>query len=265
MRTYLTLLLFTILSGIATSGICVSSDFEIIKKRVLESLTESPVNDESVENLVNSLQANGTWPGIDYQDVSREGFQHSRHSANLVTLARAYNSRFSKFHKNRKIKNALELALKNWVDHDYICDNWWNNQIGTPNDLVHVMLLVGDQISEDLVEKAQPIIGRAHIDAPGARPGGDRIKIAGIQAKNMLFIGDRETFDKVIEVIENEIKYVEWIGSNYGYTYRLHTGGFANRGAGGRNPVRQQFSSPDRWRKQYPFLRIVFWNETSWF
>lgn len=234
MRTYLTLLLFTILSGITTSGICVSSDFEIIKKRVLESLTESPVNDESVENLVNSLQANGTWPGIDYQDVSREGFQHSRHSANLVTLARAYNSRLSKFHKNRKVKNALELALKNWVDHDYICDNWWNNQIGTPNDLVHVMLLVGDQISEDLVEKAQPIIGRAHIDAPGARPGGDRIKIAGIQAKNMLFIGDRETFDKVIEVIENEIKYVEWIGSNYGYTYRLHTGGFANRGAGGR-------------------------------
>ncbi|MGC9353642.1 MAG: polysaccharide lyase family 8 super-sandwich domain-containing protein, partial [Mariniphaga sp.] len=100
--------------------------------------------------------------------------------------------------------------------------------------LVHVMLLVGDELPKDLVEKAQPIIGRAHIDAPGARPGGDRIKIAGIQAKNMLFTGDRETFDKVIEVIENEIKYVEWIGRKYGYTYRIHVGGFANRSAGGR-------------------------------
>jgi chondroitin AC lyase len=192
------------------------------------------VNDEAIENLVSSLQEDGTWPGIDYKDVSREGFQHSRHSANMVTLARAFNSKSSKFHKSKKVKNAVERALKNWVDNDYICDNWWHNQIGTPNNLVHVMLLIGDELPKDLVEKAQPIIGRAHIDAPGARPGGDRIKIAGIQAKNMLFTGDRETFDKVIEVIENEIKYVEWIGRKYGYTYRLHQAGFSNRTAGGR-------------------------------
>ena len=229
-----TLILTFLLFGLLCSVFAAPSDVEIIKKRVLESLIEYPVNDAAIENLVSSLQEDGTWPGIDYEDVSREGFQHSRHSANMVILARAYNSKSSKFHKSKKVKKAVELALKNWVDNDYICDNWWHNQIGTPNNLVHVMLLIGDELPKDLVEKAQPIIGRAHIDAPGARPGGDRIKIAGIQAKNMLFIGDRETFDKVIEVIENEIKYVEWIGREYGYTYRVHSSGFANRSAGGR-------------------------------
>lgn len=229
-----TLILSFLLFGLLHSAFAAPSDFDVIKKRVLESLTASPVNDATVESLVNTIQQNGTWPGIDYEDVSREGFQHSRHSANMVTLARAYNSKSSKFRKSKKVKNAIELALKNWVENDYICDNWWHNQIGTPNNLVHLMLLIGDELPKDLVEKAQPIIGRAHIDAPGARPGGDRIKIAGIQAKNMLFTGDRETFDKVIEVIENEIKYVEWIGRKYGYTYRLHQAGFANRTAGGR-------------------------------
>jgi chondroitin AC lyase len=229
-----TLILSFLLFGLLHNVFAALPDFEVIKKRVLESLTESPVNDVIVESLVNTIQQNGTWPGIDYDDVSSEGFQHSRHSANMVHLARAYNVKSSKFYKSKRVKNAIELALKNWVDNDYICENWWDNQIGTPNNLVHLMLLVGDELPKDLVEKAQPIIGRAHIEAPGARPGGDRIKIAGIQAKNCLFTGDRETFDKVIEVIENEIKYVEWIGRKYGYTYRLHQIGFANRSAGGR-------------------------------
>lgn len=229
-----TLILILLLFGIMHIACANRSDFEVIKNRVLESLMESPVNDESIGTLVNTIQQNGTWPGIDYEDVSREGFEHSRHSANMVAMAKAYNEKSSKFHKSKKVKTAIELALKNWVDNDYICDNWWHNQIGTPNNLVHLMLLIGDELPKDLVEKAQPIIGRAHIDAPGARPGGDRIKIAGIQAKNTLFTGDDQTFEEVVKVIENEIKYVEWIGRNYGYTYRVHTGGFANRGAGGR-------------------------------
>ncbi|SHE75088.1 chondroitin AC lyase [Mariniphaga anaerophila] len=211
-----------------------SDDFVLIKQRVFQNLMETPVDKNEVANLLNSIQENGTWPDINYQDVSREGFQHSRHSANIVTLARAYNTKSSRFFKSTKVKNVVELALKNWVDHDYICDNWWHNQIGTPNNLVHVMLLIGDELPKDLVEKAQPIINRANIDAPGARPGGDRIKIAGIQAKNLLFLGDRETFDEVVRVIENEIKYVEWIGRKYGYTYRINSSGFANRSAGGR-------------------------------
>ena len=133
-----TLILSFLLFGLLHSVLAAPSDFDVIKERVLESLTESVVDDQTVETLVNTIQQNGTWPGMDYEDVSREGFQHSRHSANMVTLARAYQSKTSKFHKSKKVKNAIELALKNWVENDYICDNWWHNQIGTPNNLVHL-------------------------------------------------------------------------------------------------------------------------------
>ena len=210
------------------------ADVKIIKSSVLKSLMVPHGNDGEVKRLIDSIREDGTWPDIDYKDVSREGFMHTRHLDNMVFLARAYKVKPSRFYRDKKVKNTIELALKHWVEHDYICENWWNNEIGTPTQLVNLMLIVGDDLSKELVEKAQPIIGRAHIDAPGARPGGDRIKIAGIQAKNMLFIGDGETFDKVIKVIENEIKYVEWIGREYGYTYRQHEGGFSNRSSGGR-------------------------------
>ncbi len=221
------LILLTTLSAAKT-------DFEIIRNQIITELLDAPVNDSQVELLVEIINSDGTWPDINYIDVSRTGFEHRRHYGNMITLARAYKTKSSEFYKNKKIKETVELALKNWVDNDYFCDNWWHNQIGTTNGLVTLMLLIGDDLPKVLVEKTQPIIGRATIDAPGARPGGDRIKIAGIQAKNMLFIGDIKTFDEVIKVIESEIKFVEWIGMKYGYSYRLNVSGFSNRSAGGR-------------------------------
>jgi chondroitin AC lyase len=183
------------------------TDFDIIKKRVVDELMKPRVDDDHTANLINTLRDDGTWPGINYEDVSRTGFQHSRHSGNMVSLARAYKTRDSKHHKSKKVRSTIELALKNWVDNDYFCDNWWYNQIGTPDNLVSLMLIVGDELPKDLVDKAQPIIGRAHLTASGARPSGDRIKIAGILAKNLLFIGDTKQFDEVMKVIEGEIKF----------------------------------------------------------
>jgi len=210
------------------------SDIETIKQRVINELMKYEVNDAAVETLITTIKENGTWPGINYEDVSRTGFQHYNHAGNLVMLARAYQNKSSEFYKSKQVKNTVELALKNWVDNDYICDNWWHNQIGVPNRLVTLMMIMGDKLPDDLIEKTQPIIGRAHINAPGARPGGDRIKIAGIQAKNMLFLNDSETFNEVIRVIETEIKFVEWVGAKYGYSFRNIATGFSNRSAGGR-------------------------------
>ena len=211
-----------------------NSDIQLIKQRIISELLTPQPNNTEVVSLLETINEDGTWPGINYNDVSREGFEHRYHNEHMLTLSKAFKSKKSKFYKNKKVKQTIELALKNWVDHDYICDNWWYNQIGTPNSLVSLMLLVGDELDQEIVRKAQPIIGRAHSEAPGARPGGDRIKICGIQAKNCLFTGDMETFNKVVRIIENEIKHSEWVGATYGYGFRHIPSGFENREMGGR-------------------------------
>ena len=209
-------------------------DIKKIKGRVVNELMKPGVNDSEIAKLIETIREDGTWPGINYEDVSRTAFEHRYHLANMVDLARAYKNKNSKFYKMKKIKSTIELALKNWADNDYFCENWWHNQIGTPNALVTLMLITGDDLDDDLVKRAQPMISRANIEAGGARPGGDRIKIAGIQAKNMLFLGDDQTFEKVVRVIESEIKFTEWVGNEYGYGFKKIVGGFENRSAGGR-------------------------------
>jgi len=233
LKTIYLIFIFTISTSFAIDAPG-DSDFEKIKKRVVADVIKGSVDDDRVKFLLETLQSNGGWTDINYEDVSRTGFQHKYHTGNMITLARAYKIKSSKYYKKSKVKKAVESALKNWVDNDYKSDNWWYNQFGTPNNLITLMLLIGDKLPKDLVDKAQPIIGRANIDAPGARPGGDRIEIAGMQAKNMLFINDEIMFNKLIRVIENEIKQVEWVGAKYGYTYWYIPTGFSNRKAGGR-------------------------------
>jgi chondroitin AC lyase len=201
--------LFTI---IATLSITVSSfavdDFDIIKKRVVAELMKSPVDDKDVDAILADMKSDGSFRDINYADLSRTaGFPQRRHTYNLVKLAKAYKSKTSKYYRKRQLKDNIITSLKHWVDHDFFGDNWHNNQISTPTDLVDLMLLIGDELPKDLVKKAQPIIGRAHMGASGARPSGDRIVIAGILAKNLLFIGGREGFDEVIKLIEGEVKF----------------------------------------------------------
>ena len=170
-----------------------TDDFQIIKDRVIAELMKTPVNDDQVRTILANMNEDGSFKDINYVDLSRTaGFPHRRHTYDLVSLAKAYKTPTSKFYQSEKLKKRITQSLKYWVDHDFFGDNWHNNQISTPTNLVNLMLVIGDELPKDLVNGAQPMIGRAHMNASGARPSGDRIVIAGILAKNLLFMGDRE-------------------------------------------------------------------------
>ncbi|MEQ9218555.1 MAG: polysaccharide lyase family 8 super-sandwich domain-containing protein [Cyclobacteriaceae bacterium] len=202
------LLLVFLSSLIAFAPLKKEDDFTIIKKRVVDELLKTQVEADRVENILSRMNPDGSFNDIDYADLSRTaGFPHRHHTYDLVYLAQAYKAPGSKYRKSKKIKERITTSLKYWVDNDFFGDNWHNNQISTPTNLVNLMLLIGDELPKNLVEGAQPIIGRAHMNASGARPSGDRIVIAGILAKNLLFIGDRERFEEIIELIEGEVKF----------------------------------------------------------
>ena len=196
---------------IACIGLSISAkadDFKIIKDRVVAELMKSSIDDGQVRSIISKMNEDGSFNDINYVDLSRTaGFPQRNHTSNLVYLAKAYKNKTSKFYKSKKLKEIITVGYKYWVDNDFFGDNWHNNQISTPTNLVNLMLLIGDELPDDLVEKGQPIIGRAHMNASGARPSGDRIVIAGILAKNLLFNRDKEQFDKIIELIEGEVKF----------------------------------------------------------
>lgn len=204
-RSFLVIILLT---AVAKTSQAAKDDFLIIKQRVVTELMKTPIDDKLIQPILDRMKEDGRFKNIDYADLSRvAGFPHRRHTSDLVYLAKAYKSKGSLYYKSKKLKERIITSLKYWADNDFFGDNWHNNQISTPNNLVHLMLVFGDNLPKDLIDKTQPMIGRAHMKASGARPSGDRIVIAGILAKNLLFMGDREQFDEIIELIEGEVKF----------------------------------------------------------
>ncbi len=195
------------------------NDMEIVRQRIIDELMKSPVNDSRIETLINTLQEDGSWLDIDYEDVSRTGFDHSNHLRNMLSMSRAYKSEKSTFHNSNELKDKIISALEFWTKNDFICDNWWWNQIGTPDNLVSIILIMDEELPETLVNEILPIIGRAHINAWGARQSGDRIKIAGISAKHHLYLRDQSQFGELIKIIEGEIKFVSGRGMQYDYSF----------------------------------------------
>jgi chondroitin AC lyase len=189
------------------------NDFEIIKERVVAELMKTSVDDKRVEEITGRMNNDGSFSDINYEDLSRTaGFPHRHHTGDLVYLAKAYKNKSSDFYLDKNVKAAILSGLKFWVEHDFVGDNWHDNQISTPTNLVNLMLIIGNELPEELVKKAQPMIRRATMEEVpgvfyGARPGGDRIAIAGIVAKNFLFLNDKEAFDEVIQIIAGEIKF----------------------------------------------------------
>ena len=183
-------------------------DFDLVKERVITELLKSEIDDDHIKTIIGKMNDDGSFNDINYVDLTRTaGFPQRRHTSDLAYMANAYQSESSSFYQSQELKDVITLGYRYWVDNDFFGDNWHNNQISTPTSLVELMLLIGDELPEDLVEKGQPIIGRAHMEASGARPSGDRIVIAGILAKNLLFRGERAQFDEIIRLIEGEVKF----------------------------------------------------------
>ena len=92
-------LLFAVIASLSlTISAFAVDDFDVIKKRVVAELMKRPVDDSDVNEILSKMESDGSFRDINYTDLSRTaGFPHRRHTSNLVTLARAYKNKKSKY------------------------------------------------------------------------------------------------------------------------------------------------------------------------
>ncbi len=189
-----------------TAQVTADSDLDIIRKRFVTDLLDEPVNIEHIRLLIKTNKPDGSWPQINYIDTSRTGFQHREHLQNMLELSRAYKKPGTEFYQNTDVKKTVSSALDFWIAHDFICQNWWWNEMGTPNLMINTLMVLDDGLTEKQRTGGLRIAHRANLETFGARPGGDLIQIAGMLGKQGLFIRDEDTLNKVLKVMASEIK-----------------------------------------------------------
>ncbi len=184
----------------------VSWDLEIIRKRIVDDLLQPKVNDEKIKNLVKTIRPDGSWPGINYKDTTKTGFEHSIHLENMLDLARGYKKEGSTFYGSEEVKKTVSSALDFWIAHDFICENWWWNEMGTPNWMINTLLLLDTDLTQKQRTEGARIASRASLTGVGARAGGDFVPIAGMVCKQGLFKRDDSIFQHAVKVMTDQIK-----------------------------------------------------------
>jgi len=136
-------------------------DIEKIKEKYLELFYENYYNKNLNENFPALTQTeNGTYfyADIDYNSENMNTWFPSFHYIRIETeLVKSGKERIS---QDEDWRNRLIGALKYWVDNDFLCPNWWYNQIHMPRAILSIAIILNEYLSNELKDGIEKIILR---------------------------------------------------------------------------------------------------------
>jgi len=202
------------LYSIKSSPVNISADLDLVRKRIVDDLMEPPVNATEIKKLITTINPDGSWPGINYKDTSRTGFQHREHLEHLLDLSRAFKKEGSEYFQDPAVKRTVSSALDFWIAHNFICENWWWNEMGTPNWMINTLLVLDTELTNKQRTEGARIASRASLTGFGARAGGDFVPIAGMVCKQALFKEDEAMLEHAIKVMTDQVIITNGRGIN---------------------------------------------------
>ncbi|MFL0063815.1 polysaccharide lyase family 8 super-sandwich domain-containing protein [Tenacibaculum maritimum] len=104
--------------------------------------------DASVDTDLSTMQADGSWTGIDYTDTSGTLWKPFEHLKRLKKLATAYTLSGSKYYQSATLFPKIEESLKYWGSYTTKSTNWWWNEIASPKELGVILILLRDGASK---------------------------------------------------------------------------------------------------------------------
>lgn len=114
---------------------------QVIMDRVKADNTGSSSGDNSVEEYLNNIRENGSFPDVDYSDKSFS-WKPMTHLNRLKQMAQAYVLPESRFFENEKAYTSIVNALTYWNSVHPTCDNWYENQIRAPKSIGETLVLL---------------------------------------------------------------------------------------------------------------------------
>ena len=217
----LTLILFLIL-GISSScsqqKVIYPEELQQLHQNVLTYILESPADPDEVEKLLTDLDEKGSWNNIDYTSKQRGAWEPRQHLTNLLSIAKAYQTKGTRFYHKNKVSEEIHLALNYWLENDFQCPNWWYPVIGVPMVLNPIMILMEAELSEEQIQLGLKILNRCEI----GKTGQNKVWQSGNVLLASLLIQDIEMVQKASKSIQEELVVSLGEGVQPDWSYHQH-------------------------------------------
>lgn len=206
------------------SHISVSS--EDMKK--LLSNTVGTILDEQLSDLsslrqeanlyLNTLLKDGTWEDIDYSGSINDMalWDPYSHLARTELLSLSYH--LLSGYQNERVVSAVNLALDNYRENNYVSSNWWYNSIGVCRMIGCILILMDGAITD---ENWTYFVAYLNKLTPEGNLGANKVDIATYHFYRGLCLGNDSIIKKCTDCIYDELKYMEHDGFQVDGSY-LH-------------------------------------------
>ncbi|MDQ8005283.1 MAG: polysaccharide lyase family 8 super-sandwich domain-containing protein [Pedobacter sp.] len=125
----------------------VSEDINLVAERLVKTYLQEEVDGQKVKKLIENIQPDGSWPGIDYTTVTN-GFPAGQHLKNLRLMAMVYAKPGTNFYWSEKLKQKILQGYDFYLSKNPKSKNWWYNEIGAPQDYLVGLLLIKAELPE---------------------------------------------------------------------------------------------------------------------
>ncbi|WP_432713297.1 chondroitinase-AC [Pedobacter sp.] len=220
------ILIFTLLISIHGTGLVrgQTTTKEVIKGRILVDLKkQARFTDQPAANHLNTLKSNGSWEDVNYKDQAITNWLPNVHLMKLETLIQAYINKESKYYGDEKVFNAISSAFKYWYESDPKSENWWHNEIGTPQALGEMLIMLDFGSKKLDADLRANLIGRMKRGDPEKQTGANKTDVALHFFYRALLTNDETLLSASVTNLFDPIRFVyNKEGLQFDYAYLQH-------------------------------------------
>ena len=211
-----------------------TNEFSVIKERQRE-LSFTTTYGADYNASIDTAKNDGTgclyWEDIKYIDDVWGTWGPQPHLKRMVGILQTGGK--EKLENDEVWRNKVIGVFKYWLKHDFICPNWWHNEIGTPLDISATVFMLEPYLDKTDYDKAVEIISRGSMkysENADRQAGANLLWAASVTLKHALLYGDEAELAYAVQRAESELKFgIEGIqpdGSFYQHGYRWYSAGY---------------------------------------
>lgn len=198
-------------------------DLAVLWNRTMSSMLPNAENAASAvaaaRKVAETLREDGSWPDINYADVSQGGhdqWQPAAHLSRLVTMtgplvACHLPKEINPLCNSTTLASGVDAALKFWLVRNPCSENWFFNQISSPGELASALLMLkqGGRLDGDTLALADIDVRRG-ADFWEGWSGMNLVDMATLQIYRGLLFGNTSLVAEGFSAVWGQLAIMQW-------------------------------------------------------
>lgn len=220
-----TVILFALFMG-ASPAAKAQDEMAAILVRISNEVYDK-TNDTQIARAIQAfkdrMNANGSWPDIQYSDRSATQWLPSAHLERLQLFAAGYCNPRSSYAGDETLYRIISNGLQYWCRIKPKSNNWWHNDINTPQQLGQLLAMMQfgkKRLSPSLQEAALKIMEEAR--TPFNFTGANKLDIAIHYICRAAILRNGQLMKTAVEEAFQPIVFTTKEGLQHDYSYLQH-------------------------------------------